>query len=169
MDCDARSDWFRVRLAGGFESVIGLPMIRILLADDHAVVRRMLRCILSADRRCEICAEAADGEQAVMLAGLVRPAVVILDVFMPLLGGIEAARRICALHPDSGIAVVTMHDTEEIERAAVAAGARAFLAKSDVNDHLLPAVWALAERRSYFMPPRRTDAVIAAQHHALWL
>jgi DNA-binding NarL/FixJ family response regulator len=124
-------------------------MIRVLLADDHAVVRRAFRSILSTDRACEVCAEAADGAEALALAATSRPDVVILDLVMPKLSGIEAARRIRALLPDCEIAIVTMHEGDEIERAAVAAGARTFLHKSDADAHLLPAVRALAAHRPY--------------------
>lgn len=135
-------------------------MIRILLADDHALVRRAFRSILSADRTCEVCAEAADGEEAVALAAAQRPDVVILDLVMPRLGGIDAARRIHALMPECQIAIVTMHEGDEFVRAALAAGVQTFLHKSDADEHLLPAVHALAARRAYAVLP--SDAALAA-------
>jgi DNA-binding NarL/FixJ family response regulator len=132
-------------------------MIRILLADDHAAVRRGFRRILSTDEACDICAEAMNGEDAIALAVERRPSVVILDVFMPLLSGIEAARRIHALLPDTEIAIVTMHDDDELRRAASAAGARAFLYKSEADEHLLAAVHALAEHRPYVVARRDAE------------
>jgi DNA-binding NarL/FixJ family response regulator len=124
-------------------------MIRILLADDHAVVRRGFRRILSSEPDYEVCAEAANGEEAVSLAALLRPDVVILDIVMPGVNGIEAARKIPAVLPECEVAIVTMHESDELMRAAIAAGALAYLLKSDVDQHLIPAIRSLADHRPY--------------------
>jgi len=124
-------------------------MIRILLADDHAVVRRAFRRILDAVPVFEVCAEAPSGEEAVALAVSHRPDVAILDIVMPPLGGIEAARQIRERLPDCEVAIVTMHESRELMRAALAAGARAFILKDEADGHLLPAVQALADHRPY--------------------
>jgi DNA-binding NarL/FixJ family response regulator len=125
-------------------------MIRILLADDHAAVRRALRCLLANEANWQVCAEAADGKEAVSLAALHRPDVAILDLVMPGLSGIEAARQIRGKVPECEIAMVTLHDSDELMRSAVAAGARAYLLKSDAEQHLVLAVRSLAEHRPYF-------------------
>ena len=127
-------------------------MIQILLADDHPAVRRGLRTLLADQRNCAICAEACDGEEAVTLAAQHQPDIVILDVSMPRLGGIEAARRIRGILPDSEIAIVTMHDCDALRQAAFAVGAQAYLVKTEIEQHLVPAVLALAEHRAYPMP-----------------
>jgi DNA-binding NarL/FixJ family response regulator len=123
--------------------------IRILLADDHAIVRRALRRILAQEPNWEVCAEAEDGEQAVALAAQHRPDIAILDFRMPVLNGIEAARRIRAIIRDCEVAIVTMHDAAELRRAAIAAGVAAYLLKSEVEAHLIPAIRALARQGSY--------------------
>lgn len=124
-------------------------MIRILLADDHAVVRRAFRHILAAVPDFEICAEAPNGEAAVALAVSHRPDIAILDIVMPPLSGIEAARQIRERLPECEIAIMTMHESEDLMRAALAAGARAYLLKDEAERHLLPAVQALADHRPY--------------------
>jgi DNA-binding NarL/FixJ family response regulator len=134
-------------------------MLRILLADDHAVIRRALRCILETEAGWEICAEAKDGEEAVALAAEHTPDIVILDLVMPGLNGMEAARKIRSLRPEAQIAIVTamMTESDELMRAAMAAGARAYLPKSEAEWHLVPAVRALARHEPYFLDlPTRT-------------
>ena len=130
-----------------------VPMTRILLADDHAAVRRALRRILAGVSAWEVCAEAADGQEAVAAAARHCPDIAVLDLVMPGLDGIEAARRIRAMLPDCEVALVTMHANAEVMRAAVAAGAKACLAKNDADPHLVPAVRSLLEKRQYFLPP----------------
>lgn len=125
-------------------------MIRVLLADDHAVVRRALRLLLTNEANCEVCAEAIDGENAVQLATVHRPDVAILDLMMPKLSGIEAAQQIRTAVPSCEIAIVTMHCSAELIEAAGAAGARAYVLKSDAELHLVPAVRALAAHQPYY-------------------
>ena len=132
-------------------------MTRILLADDHLGVRRALRRILESETGWEICAEAADGEDAVELADQHRPDVAILDLIMPRLDGLGAMRRIHAILPDCQIAIVTMHATEALIREAIAAGATVCLSKTDAEQHLVPAVRALIEKRPYFPPAPPQD------------
>lgn len=127
-------------------------MIEVLLADGHAVVRRHLRRMLEQSGDCEICGEAANGRDAVDLAIRLKPAVVILDFELPEMHGLEAARRIQAAWPDTGILILTMHHTEELVSEALAAGARSYIQKSDAASHLVLAVRALSRREPYFTP-----------------
>ena len=127
----------------------GSLMIRILLADDHQPVRKGLRRILASDKQCTVCAEAANGEEALALCLEHNPDVVILDVRMPKLDGFAAAQKIRSIAPRAAIMIVTLHDGIEARKQATAAGALAFLCKSQAELHLLPAVHALAHHRPY--------------------
>lgn len=115
-------------------------MIRILLADDHAAVRRGLCFLLASKPNCRVCAEAGNGKEAVRLAAVHQPDVAILDLKMPGLSGIEAAAQIRATVPTCEIAILTMCDADEMYQTALAVGARAYVLKSDAEQHLLPAV-----------------------------
>lgn len=130
-------------------------MIRILLADDHAAVRRGLRLLLMSEANCEVCVEAGDGEAAVKLAAIHRPDVAVLDLMMPGLGGIEAARQIRAVVPSCAIAIITMHECRDLMHAAIAAGAGAYVLKSDAEQDLIPAVRSLAAGRPYVNPKHK--------------
>jgi DNA-binding NarL/FixJ family response regulator len=99
-------------------AILGLvrvrSIIRIPLADDHAVARRGLRHILDSEANWDVCVEATNGKKAVALAARHRPDVAILDLIMPGLGGFEAALQICAILPECEIAIVTLHDSDEL-------------------------------------------------------
>jgi DNA-binding NarL/FixJ family response regulator len=124
--------------------------LRIMLVDDHEVVRRGLRAILEAEPGWEICAEAADGRRAAEAAGDVRPDVMVLDISMPELNGLEAARQILRVSPKTRILILTMHESEELLRNVLKAGARGYLFKSDAGRELVAAVHALQEGKTYF-------------------
>src|ERR1700758_2004809 len=113
---------------------------RILLADDREIVRRGLRTLLEMRADWEICAEASDGRTAVQLAEELAPDVVILDLSMPELNGLEAARRIVAHCPRSRVLMLTMHETEQFVREALAAGVRGYILKTDAGRDLQNAV-----------------------------
>jgi len=127
-------------------------MLRILIADDHEVARRGVRALLESHAGWEVCAEAADGRDAVELALTNRPDVVLLDIGMPNLNGLEAARQISAALPDAGILILTMHDTDNMVREVLRAGARGFLLKSDAGRDLIAAVEAVGLQRTFFTP-----------------
>jgi DNA-binding NarL/FixJ family response regulator len=125
-------------------------MLRILIADDHEVARRGIRALLENHAGWEVCAEARDGREAVELAISTRPDVVLLDIGMPNLNGLEAARQISAASADAAILILTMHDSDNMVRDVLRAGARGFLLKSDAGRDLVAAVEALQLRRTFF-------------------
>jgi len=125
-------------------------MLRILLADDHDVVRRGLRDQLSAHEGWEICGEAADGRQAVKLAMKLSPDVAVIDLSMPELNGLEATRQIRRESPKTEILIFTMHETEQLIREVLSAGARGYVLKTDAGRHLTEAVEALSHRKPFF-------------------
>jgi DNA-binding NarL/FixJ family response regulator len=124
--------------------------LRILLADDHDIVRRGLRELLEQQPGWKVCAEAANGREAVELAEAHRPHVAILDLTMPELNGLEATRRIRQAVPETQVLVFTMHDSEELLRGVLKAGARGYLLKSDAARQLVPAVESLAQKKAFF-------------------
>jgi DNA-binding NarL/FixJ family response regulator len=123
---------------------------RILIADDHELVRDGLRGVLVAHGDWEICAEAVDGREAVERARELRPDVAILDYSMPQLNGLEATRQICAAVPETEVLILTMHDSESLVREVLAAGARGFILKSDARRVLVQAVESLLRHRPFF-------------------
>jgi DNA-binding NarL/FixJ family response regulator len=125
-------------------------MLRILIADDHEVARQGIRALLEAHPGWEVCAEAKDGREAVELAVTVNPALVLLDIGMPNLNGLEAARQILASSPEVPILILTMLDSDQVVREVLRAGARGFLLKSDAGRDLVAAVEALQLRRTFF-------------------
>jgi len=125
-------------------------MLRILIADDHEVARRGIRSVLESHPGWEVVAEAKDGRETVELAVRTQPDVVLLDIGMPNLNGLEAARQILAASPDIAILILTMHDSDQTVREVLRAGARGFLLKSDAGRDLVAAVEALENRRTFF-------------------
>ncbi len=127
-------------------------MLQILIADDHEVARRGIRAVLESHPGWEVCAEAKDGREAVELASSLKPDVILLDIGMPNLNGLEAARQILAISPDVPILILTMHDSDNVIREVLRAGARGFLLKSDAGRDLLNAIEALQRQRTFFTP-----------------
>ena len=125
-------------------------MLRILIADDHEVARKGIRSILEGHPGWEVCSEASDGREAVELASQSTPDVLLLDIGMPNLNGLDAARQILAFMPEARILILTIHDSEQVVREVLAAGARGFLLKSDAGRDLVAAVEALQNRRTFF-------------------
>jgi two-component system response regulator NreC len=126
--------------------------VRIVLADDHTVMRNGLRLLLERQPNLQVVGEAADGRQAVALTETARPDVVIMDIAMPNLNGIEAARQIVNQSPKTAIAILSMHSDESYVIRALKAGARAYLLKDSAEADLLAAVRALTEGKSFFSP-----------------
>jgi DNA-binding NarL/FixJ family response regulator len=130
--------------------VLGERVLRILIADDHEVARKGIRSILESHDGWEVCCEARDGREAVELASQSKPDVLLLDIGMPNLNGLDAARQILAVAPDARILILTIHDSEQVVREVLSAGARGFLLKSDAGRDLVAAVEALQNRRTFF-------------------
>jgi DNA-binding NarL/FixJ family response regulator len=128
----------------------GKAGVRILVADDHEIVRRGLCTILESQRDWVVCAEATDGRDAVEKAKQHSPDVVILDISMPNLNGLEATHQILQRVPHTKILILTMHETEELIRDVLEAGARGYLFKSDAGRELVAAVEALRQGKPYF-------------------
>jgi DNA-binding NarL/FixJ family response regulator len=124
--------------------------LRLLIADDHAVVRAGLRALLESRKGWEVCAEAADGREAVEKATRLKPDIVILDIGMPRLNGVESARRIHKALPLSEILILTMHESDELVQQVVEVGARGYILKDEADRVLLAAVDALRQHKPYF-------------------
>jgi DNA-binding NarL/FixJ family response regulator len=132
---------------------------RILIADDHEVVRHGLRKLLETQPGWEIVAEAADGREAIAKATELKPNVVVMDFSMPGLNGLEATLQILKAVPGTEVLVLTVHESEEVARKVLAAGARGFMLKSDAGRELLVAVQSLLEHR-VFLTSRISDMVL---------
>jgi DNA-binding NarL/FixJ family response regulator len=126
--------------------------LRILIVDDHPVIRRGLTALLSARPGWEVVDEAANGVEAVEKSGQLCPDVVVLDLSMPRMDGLEACRLIRKKVPGSEILVVTQHDSPQMMREAEAAGARGYVVKANINRDLLKAVDAMSEHRGFGLP-----------------
>lgn len=123
--------------------------LRILVADDHHVVRTGLRSLLETEKGWEVCAEAANGREAVQKAEELTPDVAVLDIGMPLLGGVEATRQIRKVSPKTEVLILTMHDSEVLIREVLEAGARGYILKDDADRNLIAAVDALRRHEPY--------------------
>lgn len=124
--------------------------LRILIADDYEVVRCGVRSLLQEHAGWEICGEAVDGRDAVAKAAQLHPDVVILDIGMPNLNGLDAAQQILRLEPQTMILVLTMDESEQLMREALQAGVRGIVLKSDTARDLAMAIEALQNRRTFF-------------------
>lgn len=127
-----------------------MPGPRILIADDHAVVRAGLRALLESRAGWEVCAESADGRDAVEKATKFKPDVAVLDIGMPLLNGVDTTRRIRSASPSTEILILTMHESDDLVQQVVEAGARGYILKDDADRVLLAAVDAVRHHKPYF-------------------
>lgn len=121
---------------------------RILIADDHDVVRRGLRALVESSGH-DVCGEASTGREAVAMAANTAPHVAVLDITMPDMNGLEAARQIREQHPNCEVLIVTAHDSDQIVRDVLAAGARGYMLKSDTGRDLVAAIENLLMHRPH--------------------
>jgi len=133
--------------------------LRILVADDHEIVRRGLCALLQKREGWEVCGEASNGREALEMAKQLKPDIVILDIGMPFLNGLDTARQLLQHDPQSKIIVLTVTDADQVIREALDAGARGFVLKSDAARDLVSAVEALQGKRMFFTP-RVNDLVL---------
>ncbi len=129
-----------------------MSKIRILLADDHSIVRRGLQYLLERSPDLEVVGEAADGREAVKLATELSPDVVVMDIAMPQLNGIEATAQIVKRSPKTGVVILSMYSDEEYILRALTAGAKGYLLKDSAESDLLRAVEAVAQGKTFFSP-----------------
>ena len=136
-------------------AIIASP--RVLLSDDHSFIRRGLRTILETAEQYEVCGEAADGSQTLTLSTELAPDILIMDISMPPPNGLEVAAQIRQSLPATKILLITMHDSEEMLRAAAAVGASGYLLKSDAEEQLMVALNLLKQGLSFVSPAFRQD------------
>lgn len=127
-----------------------MKTLRILIADDHEVVRHGVRSLLQAHESWEVCGEAGDGRDAVAKASSLKPDIIVMDIGMPNLNGLDAAREILRESPRAMILILTIDESEQVMREVLNAGARGFLLKSDAGRELVTAIEALQQHRTYF-------------------
>ena len=139
-----------------------MEKLRILLADDHEIVRHGVRMLIEKEAGWEVCGEAADGRAAVALAEKLAPDVVVLDMGMPELNGLEAARQIKRALPQTEVLIFTGEESEQMIHDVFAAGARSYILKSDIGGHLVAAIRTLGQHRHYFTS--RISEVVFARY-----
>jgi DNA-binding NarL/FixJ family response regulator len=159
--------WTR-ELNGFPESVAGrqtVKPLKILIADDHDLMRRGIRTLLESHAGWEVCGEADTGRDAVVKAEQMKPDIVILDVMMPELNGVEAARRIRKASPDTEVLILSVHYSDQLIREIIDAGVRGYIVKSDSDRDLVIAVENLANRKPFFTP-RATELILTSFNNA---
>ena len=129
-----------------------MKKLRILLADDHGVVRKGLRFLLESEPDLEVVGEAADGRQAVDMAEELRPDVVVMDIAMPWLNGIDATGQIVKQQPAVGVIMLSMHSDEEYLVRTLTAGAKGYLLKDSAETDLVQAVHSVSDGKPFFSP-----------------
>ena len=123
---------------------------RILLADDHEIVRRGLRNLIEDRPEWTICCEAADGREAVAEAMQAKPDIVVMDIAMPRMNGLEAARRIVDKLPRTEVLILTMHESKQLIQDVLKSGARGYILKSDAGKELIAGIEALLDHKPFF-------------------
>jgi DNA-binding NarL/FixJ family response regulator len=136
-----------------------MSSLRIVVVDDHAVVRRGVRALLESQPGWEVCAEATTGREAVNLAKRLQPDIVVMDLTLPELNGLDATRQILKDSPRTEVLVLTMHHSEELARNVLQAGARGYILKSDADESLIAAVNTLRHHKP-FLTSKVTEFVL---------
>lgn len=126
--------------------------IRILLADDHGIVRQGTRSLLEKEPDLEVVGEAEDGRTAVEMTESLKPEVVVMDIAMPQLNGLDAAAQISKRCPDVGVVIMSMHEEEDYLVRALSAGVRGYLLKDNAQVDLVRAVRSVAKKKAFFSP-----------------
>jgi len=129
-----------------------MPKVKILVVDDHAIVREGVRMILAKENDLEVVGEAGDGQQALDLTELLRPDVIIMDISMPGMGGIEATQTVRAKHPEVQVLALTMHEDESYVFQLLRAGAAGYVLKRAAAQDLVQAVRAAAKGEAFLYP-----------------
>jgi DNA-binding NarL/FixJ family response regulator len=127
-------------------------MSRVLIVDDHAFIRRGVQSILHAFPEWELCGEADNGSDAISLSDTLKPEVIIMDISMPGVNGIEATRAIHKNHPETKVILLTLHENNELVKTAFRAGARGYLLKGDAERELVAALTEVVKDGSYVSP-----------------
>lgn len=134
-------------------------MPRVLIVDDHAFIRRGVQTILHPYPEWEFCGEAENGKDAIRLADELKPEIIIMDVSMPGLNGIEATRAIRKSQPEVKVVLLTLHESAELLRSAFRAGARGYLLKTDAEQELVKALSVVAGEGTYISPKMDSEVV----------
>lgn len=129
-----------------------MASIRILIADDHSIVRRGVRALLECQAGWTICGEAATGAEAILKAKRLKPDVIVMDISMPELNGLEATRQIHAEMPNTPVLILSMHESDQHVRELLDAGARGYVLKSDLDRTLSVAIQTLRAGKRFFSP-----------------
>jgi len=124
--------------------------LRVLVVDDHEAVRKGVCAILGSHGGVEVCGEAVNGNEAVAKATALRPQVVVMDISMPGMDGIAASREILNLYPETGIVILSMHNSKPLIENARKAGVRAYVTKGEAGSTLLEAIDAVTQNREFF-------------------
>lgn len=127
-----------------------MPPLKILIADDHEAMREGMRALIEREPGWQVCATAANGMEAVAITKKSKPDVVVLDMTMPELDGLEALRQIKRASPNTEVVVYSAHHSEDVIKHVFAAGAKSYIQKSDAGSYLITAIRSLAEHRPFF-------------------
>jgi len=127
-------------------------MIQILLADDHGIVRQGTRSLLEKEHDLQVIGEAEDGRSAVEMADSLKPDIVVIDIAMPNLNGLDAAAQIVRRHPEIGVIILSMHEEEDYLVRALSAGVRGYLLKDTAQIDLVRAVRSVWQKKAFFSP-----------------
>ncbi|MBV9266583.1 MAG: response regulator transcription factor, partial [Acidobacteriaceae bacterium] len=126
--------------------------VRILIADDHTILRKGLRLLLERESDFAVIGEASNGREAMEAVDREHPQIVLMDIGMPILNGIEATKRICGTHPRTAVIILSVHSDEAYILRALKAGARGYLLKDSAETDLIQAVRAVSSGKAFFSP-----------------
>lgn len=127
-----------------------MKKLRVLIADDHEVARAGVRSLLTGRTNCEVCGEASTGRQAIEMALRLKPDVIVMDITMPDVDGLEAVRQILRAAPGTQILILSMHESEQLVREIIAVGAQGYMLKSDAGRELASALEAFQQGERFF-------------------